>query len=498
MTPAPPKGIADRPMRLAARWMPWLLGLVLVSAVFSRAYIVHRHVHNIGFSEQNVIDGVIRLLDGRHLYGDPEQPPFDIMQYGPVHYYACMVIGRVLGIGKEDPQSVFMLSRAVSLLANLGALWLLWGIGKYLRFSTWSRMLLMGLMFTWMHEPFFSRPDSLYQFFCTALVALSLRALDARDLNWSRAAAMGAVSAFAVFTKQSGAGFTAALIAGFVVAGLWRVAFRFGAMALLCDLICLGLVSWRDGLHEFYANIVLGNVNGFGWPWFAFDPREPYIGMGLWVTPVALFAAWKIKASSHDRGAFLLTAMLLSYAWAFATASKVGSNMNYFMEHWLLCSVTCLLLVEGAGAAWTRTRAILAFALSAVVVLRGAWFTKVFVFSGYPPSERAQYMDDMEAVRTLRAHGLTRTEAVFVVGQSSFIDQALGEQAWMKHKDIIHQSREKLPLDHSAVFDNERNKALRYVLTADTTAPLGHDDAVFTGWCHTFNAGRYAVFERCR
>jgi hypothetical protein len=476
--------------------MPWILVIALFAAVSSRAWIIPKYVHNIGFSEQNVIDGILRLLDGRHLYGDPEQPPYDIMQYGPVHYYACAAIGHVLGLGEEEPQAAYILSRAVCLAANLGALWLLWGIGRHLRFSAWSRVLLMGLMFTWMHEPFFSRPDSVYQFFCTAIVALSLRTLDQGTVNWTQAMWAGLLSALAVFSKQSGAGFAAAMLLGFVIAGYWRVALRIGVMVLLFNVLFLGVVSGLDGLHNFYANVVLGNVNGFNWPWFALIPSEPYMGMAMWITPAALLAAWYLRRVKKDRATFLIVSMLVSYVWAFATASKVGSNLNYFMEHWLLCAITCLLFVENSTIQAPRIQVGLILALSAIVLLRGAWFTKVFMFSGYPPDERAQYLDDLQAVKDLRQHGLSDTDAVFVVRQYSFIDQALGEQAWLKHKDILHQSREKLPLDHSLVFDNNRNQQLRYVLTTDTTDVLGQDEEVFVDWCHTFNAGRYAVYER--
>lgn len=479
-------------------WMPWVLSALLLCAIGSRLHIVPQHVRNIGFSEPNVIDGIIRVMDGLPLYGDPEQPPYDIIQYAPIHYGICAPICALFHLTKDDPQGIFMVSRSVCLVANLLEMLVLWGFARYLRLNVWSRILLLGLMFTWLHEPYFSRSDSLYQLFCACLFCEAFKGVDSASLSWRRAMLCGMWSALALFSKQSGVGPVAGVALGILIACSWRSAIRFGICALVANLLFLGLVEVTDGVDQFYKNVVLGNVNGFKFPWFAFDVSELYIGMGKWITPAALLAAWSLRGTMKGRAWFLLSAMVITYAWAFLTAFKVGSNMNYFMEHWLLCAITCLLFVQRGLELGKGPAPVLLLALTAVFGLRAMWFTKVFGFSDYPPDETAEYYDDLEAVKDLREHGLRPNDGVFVVGTWSFTEQMLGTQAWLKHEDILNQSREKLPLDHSMMFDNDRNGALRYVLRADSTKPLGQGAELFIGWEPTFKAGRYTVYERER
>ena len=488
----------ERLARSAYRAMPWLLGFAMAAAVFSRAYIIPRHVHNIGFSEMNVVDGVIRLMDGYPLYGDPEKPPFDIIQYSPIHYYITWACVEMLGLEHDRPNSIYMVNRVVSLLANLITLLVLWRLGAHLRLELWLRLLLMGLMFTWMHEPFFSRPDSIYQLCCAVFFGAALRTLGQGRLSWAGAMRLGVWSALVLFCKQSGVGPVLAVGCGLLLTADRHTTFRYATGVLLFNVLFLAALCLHDGWHNVYSNLVLGNVNGFGWPWFAFDPREPYIGMGLWITPAALFIGWRYRKLFSTESVFLLVAAIVMYAWAFITAFKVGSNMNYFMEHWLACSIICVLFISRSASTHSLFRDGLALALCAIVLLRATWFTKVFVFSGYPPDQIANYNDDLAAIDELRAHGLQATDAVFVVGEHSFIDQALGTRAWMKMKDIIRQSQSNLVLDHRILFDPERNGQLRFLLSADSTAFVRLEKEVFTGFHPSFRAGRYTAYERDR
>lgn len=485
----------ERLKPIARKWLPWLFAAAVLGTFIGRAVIIPRHVHNIGFGEHNVIDGIIRLLEGEALYGDPDRPPYDIIQYSPIIYYVCAGIAAPLGLGKEDPQTLFILCRIVCLVANLLMCVLIWRLGAHLRFAPWARWMLIGLIFTWMHEPYFSRPDSLYQLFCVMLLGSGLKAFDRDELSWQHAWKLGLFSMLVLFSKQSGVGPVAAVGAGFLFAGRWSSVLRFGIAAAVCNVAALAAISAFDGFHNVYANLVLGNVNGYTFPFWAWIPDEPYMGMGYWITPVAFLVAWRMRHDPPARPPFLWVAMLITYLWAFATAGKVGSNVNYFMEHWLLCGVVCLLFVQRAGAS-PMLRFGLVAGLSAVFLLRAAWFTKVFAFSDYPEDERVNYMDDLAAASALREHGLRPGDGVFIVGQRSYLDQALGTQAWLKHKDIFRQSGASLPFDHSAAFDNTRNAALRFVLTADTSAAPGMGDEVFTGWAPSFRAGRYTVYER--
>lgn len=479
-----------------SRSAPWLIALALASVLVARMGLIPRHVHDIGFSEMNVVDGVARILQGLPLYGDPEQPPYDIMQYAPLHYLVCAGAAKLLGIDAHNAQALYMVSRWAALLANMAMCILLWRTASRLGLSSWGRWLLPGLMFTWMHEPYFSRPDSIYLLCCTGLIGTALHLSASEGLGWRGAWRLGTWSALTLFSKQSGVGVVAAVGVAFLLNDGWRAAWRYGLAAFTVNAAALAALVTADGWHNVYANLVLGNVNGWAFPWFIIDPREPYNGMGLWITPVAILLAHRLRRTHRRMAIFLLASMVVTYLWAFAIVGKQGANMNYFMEHWQLCALACLVFIDRAGH--VRVRPVLAFALTAMVLVRAAWFTWVFALSGYPPDDAAKYRDDVQALRTLEAHGMAPGDALFVVDRHSFVDQLAGSRSWLKQKDIIRLSGAALLLDHSAMFDNTRNGALRYVLTTDSTAVLGHKYRAFDGWVRTFAAGRYHVYERAR
>lgn len=484
---------------LLRTWLPALLCIVLLATAATRVSLIPRHVHNIGFSEPNIVDGVQRILSGTPLYGDPEAPPYDIMQYAPLHYYACAVLCVLTGTHADDVQAIYIASRTVSLLTNLLTLWLLWRLGRRLALPAWSRLLWITVLFTAMHEPYFSRPDGLYLFCCIGLFTTTIRALEepATERRMMLYAALW--STVAIFTKQSAVGPLGATGLALLLQRRWAATGWFVLFTGMACLGALGVVVLANGWHNSYANIVLGNVNGFSMPWFLIVPPEVFSGLAFWITPVALMlGVINVRTKGRPVDKYLLTGSIVTWVWAFITGMKNGSNVNYLTEHYILSIPIILLWVRDAGDQLRTTQLVLITGLVVVLMARCASIVKTFAFSPYVPDDVAGYYGDIEAAEIIRAHGLAPGDGVFVMGQSSYLEQIFQQQAWLKQTDIIGLSKEALPLDYSAVFDAQRNDRLRYVISADPNEPLGYREHPLTGFVPSFEAGKYTVYVRAR
>lgn len=471
--------------------LPRLLLLGLAAAVLVlltiRLDLLRQYRTDIAGAEFNVVYGVQKLMLGQPLYQDPELPPFDIMQYTPLYYWTCAGMGKLIGVDPQEPHSVFLLSRWLSLLFNLATVLLVFfTLARMVRwpYAAWAAL----LSFTAFSQHFFSRSDSLYALLFMGAVHCIVRWSDEgalrRDL-WLSLSATLAVLAF--MAKQ-----TAVLVLMLIPLHLmllrdWRSLLRFSVVAAMIAALSLGAITLTTPLSIFYKNTVQGLMNGTSIRFLRMmvEPHlyRHYIGWHI----ASLVLVLPLFRLGDSRSRFFAIALPLSLAFSFTTALKSGSDFNYFFENLVLAFMAIALHLGGdtQHADPNSRRSGIMRWLGIAVMAYGLYFavhrTRMFrdwaMHHSNPEVLMLSYQADMKVRDILRDElGLRAEEGVFITYRGHLEHLFVG-QGMLTQKDIIEWSVTP-PFDYSAFDRAMRDGSIRFVIShepAGTITVMGRE-----------------------
>ena len=273
------------------------------------------------------------LAAGEGLYYDLDQYPFTVNPYGPIFYH---LLAGLFSLGVP----VLLADRLISLAALAGTVYLAFETTRLLtgdRYADWTAALLTGVtanLLSWANT---SETDSLALFFSVAAFYLYLRydRAPARPLIVGSALAI----ALAISVKQS---FVAAG-AAIAVLMLWnhrKAGIKFvGALGVCGVGVAIGLNAFTDG--GYFDHAIRTNLNPFSL--VKFGQQANYF---LLVSGCLLMLALAAPIVTRRLTQFHVYLALAFIVFA-ATASKVGSDLNYQIETVVLLCI---------AAAWSLHR----------------------------------------------------------------------------------------------------------------------------------------------
>lgn len=463
--------------------MPVLLVLagVLIWCLGLRAEMLLQYRTELGGVEHNVIHGIQKVMLGQTLYEDPEQPPFDVIQYTPAYYLVCAGVGHILGLNGDDARGIYVLSRSVALLFNLSMALFVYRACRVAKGAPWSAFLAAGVSFACCWEHFFTRMDAMAGATSAASVFYFLRWCAGREQRWLVTAAVLAV--LGAFTKQSGVVLVLAIVLHLLLQkdlrSLRTASTAMGIAGLMCLLVLLQLGS----LPAFYQNTVLGLRNGVSLMMYGelFRPATYKYFIG-WHALAALIA---IKAYRSDDASFRYIALCipLSLAFALITGLKYGSRLNYLHESLMLTFIgTSLLLPRLQCPVWRNG---IAWFFAGYGILFAAFRTnsaKAWYLVGEPDATQERILRADEAVRDVLVNelGLTPRDKVFITYRE-YLEHFLVGQSMLTQKDIVQYSKDRL-FDYAAFHRAMNDGSIRFVITDDANGPPSYLDSTYTGW----------------
>ncbi|MCB0766667.1 MAG: glycosyltransferase family 39 protein [Flavobacteriales bacterium] len=454
---------------------------ILVWIFSLRCELLVQYRTELGGVEHNVIHGIQKVMLGQDLYEDPEQPPFDVIQYTPGYYLLCAAIGKLMGMNGDEARSIFLLSRTISLV-----LWLIAGVIVYRACrvggaAVWSGFMATGITLCSAWEQSFSRMDALAMALTAATVLSFMRWF--RDQRRSALIITGILGVTAILTKQSGVVIAAAPGLYLLFTAQWK-ALRTIVLAQLITL-CIGLGgTFLLGTSEaFYQNVVLGLRNGFSWMmWddlFAPATYKYFIGWHL-LAGFVVIRGWR---SDHAPSRFLAVAIPLSLGFALVSGLKYGSRLNYMHESLMLTFIgIAVLLPQLVKTNWKN-------AISWAFALHGCLFAAFRTNSvaawyrvGEPDAMHEEQLRKDQAVHDLLVNelGLKPGDKVFITYRE-YLEHLLVGQSLLTQKDIVQYSRERL-FDYTAFHRAMTDGTVRFVITDQASGAVTYLDSTYAGW----------------
>ncbi len=460
----------------------FLAGLViaLVGTLYFRVRFVDNYTLNTGGYDQNIVYGTVRIMNGTPLYTDPEQPPFPIIQYGPLHMRLMATIATAVGVHPDDVQGVYIAMRIAVLVLNLLALGVLYLLCSRLGCSRNTSMGVAIFFFASMAVFYYMRPDSLYILFFLLHVYTMVPVVRAPHgtAGWRRMIMPVLFGVAAVLTKQTG-------VLIFLLAGTWFVQQRrwkelgtFIAIAVATGGVGLGVLAMEGGIANAYRNIVLGVMNDVGLKWIMSMIASKYFLIGVPVSALGLWAAipW-LRQGSSPVNAYIALGAVVSLLWATLTGLKAGMNINYFTEHYTFAVIAMAMACEHGlnDQVSTGLRRVFMILVPALALLRTAMQFSAFEITHYHADRPGTYRAEQEVVRELELHG-SRPDEYIALWHRGYMELFLPERTLLDQKDILYKSERDLQLDFGEFHRMADDGRLKYVV-----APVHVEEIMIVG-----------------
>lgn len=469
--------------------------MALLVTLFLRVRYIPYVCLNTGGYDQNVIYGIVRVLDGEPLYSDPEAPPFAIIQYAPLHTELMALGCRSIGLQANKVQAVYVVTRIVSLLFTLLTCLVLYRLCRRLSLSRITAFGIMAFFLAGLPAFCYMRPDATYMFwfFLHLLAFLPVVRAPRGTASWGMLLWPALLAAIAVYTKQTGL-ITLVITGGFLLfQRRWSELVRYALLSALFGISGLYLLHIEGGLEMAYKNIVLGTANGIQPSWMldVLSSKYALVGMGWMVLGVIAARKLMVRNASSE-SVFIGIAAPIALGWGLLTGLKQGMNVNYFTENYVLSAIAVAWWVERAAPApdpWIR-RIFLGY-LPFVALFKTAMYFSAFEVTHYFRNDPQRYADERSIVDELEARG---AGYVFLTDRG-FTELFLPYTSLLSQKDIKVPDTDPPRLDRSELFRMAEDGRLRYLMTPVSVTTPSYEGIAFQRHKPIFERGRWRVWE---
>lgn len=427
--------------------------------------------------EDNVVYSIERLRAGGPLYSDPSSAPFAITQYSPGYYYLTAGLASALGVPVDDALGNVRAGRWLSFACLLGQSAVVALLLRRHAQAAWP-MVIVGAIWTLAVQTpssIAARPDSLEVLLIMMSLALGLesfrRADDGRPSLWLAGALLA--GADAALVKQSGAVAGLILLPPALVFLGPRRTLLAGCLAAVPAAALAALLLAFSG-PAIKANLIDGVNNGVSIPAALHQTYVPYFermaALVAGAVGLSLYRPWKGR---DPREALLSWGAAATFAFATATALKVGSSPNYYLAFNLIAA---LLVVRGvsAGLSAEGDRRPRAQSLGQLILLAYAalWVpSQSYALLNKHSRPERTYATSQEVTERVRQLLAGESRDVKFFSQDSRLDTQLPAHAVVPQKLLASFQFNRRVVDYSAFAAAVRDGTVRYCITYNPGSP---------------------------
>ncbi len=339
---------------------------VLFAAVFTMAALIFilrmilatSYLPETGGVSINVLYGILRILHGNYLYTDPEQPPFPIIQYMPLHFYIIKNLAVAAGI-QENVHGVMVMNRMFCLAIDCISVGILQrSLMKNFSFNFYFSAILSLIYFVCIPGIIFGRGDNLYLLFFI-ITATTLMKSYSPGNNASvhpryLPHIVGMTSSLAVCTKQTGVFLVVLCCIYFLFRkDLLKNLIIYSLVFITCSGIIFLITQPYQSLWEFKLNVVDGVKNGINANWFMeVFLKNFFLKFSYLLAAGLVIAVLLLRSGKEWHYRFAGVAILWYFLAALLSSFKAGSGPNYYLEFIVLSIFGLALLIHGKNIAY--------------------------------------------------------------------------------------------------------------------------------------------------
>ncbi len=333
-----------------------ILGTASFAVICLRIIFINSYLPETGGVSINVVFGIEQLLQTGRLYINPEEPPFSIIQYMPLHYHIVASLAKILNL-QNSVHHVLMLNRTICLVFDIcTTLILMKCISNNLKTIGTRITLAAGLLFFLLIPSIiFGRIDNLYLLLWIISIfniLIIIKKESSKTTSYfSNIIFVGISSSLALLTKQT-AVFLAFYIFCFLLFTLKnkKATITYFFSATIPFLILIFYWS-QPSTIDFKLNVVDGLKNGINLNWFFEVFVKNYFMKNTIIICTGIFSCILLLRNQITKlHSFIGFGILFYFLIALIFSLKGGSGPNYYLEFNILSIIgICILLNDNAN-----------------------------------------------------------------------------------------------------------------------------------------------------
>lgn len=385
--------------------------------LFYRLLICINYNPEIVTGEANNIWNALQVAEGKALYSDPEDMPFEIFQYTPLSQLPLIAVSKVLNPDSDNyTYYVMLFGRVFNLFLNLLTfyfvyllLFTIFNVSKTL--SLTAAVCGFGLL---THLSFAIRPDSMSLLFIVFSVYLFSKAYFQNKFFYF--IFCGLSFAISFFSKQDSFLILSALGLYLIIDKSWKNFFVLSLSFSISFLLLLFLFHISFG-NYFFLSIFGGLSVGhsIAQAHYVFERFLTFYGVLFYISIVFGYLIMR-KVVPKKEGVFFLVLSIFSFVIAVATSFKIGSGVSYFVPFvvFTILLITYVLnyLIEGEN----KTTVESAIVYAAIILVSVFVFQQIYNYTSpfmkYAESKTKQN-DVIENFRDFRQEAATKKYIIF-------------------------------------------------------------------------------------
>ena len=314
----------------------FILSLFILGFIFlERIELISSYNADLGGTEPNIIYGIQRLMDDQTLYSDPNQPPYAIITYSPLYFHICATIGNAFDLDQNEPIEIYRLSRAISLLFNLGLTVFVFLIAYRIFNLSWMVSVISAIMsFLYLRITEFSRVDSLYHLILIGCIYLLLEysICNNKKRGLQLLGVASALGMLSLFAKQSGLILIVLMVFFLIYTRDDLKNILFSLLTMLGSFLLFLLLFSQGSFYDLFQNTYNGVDNGVSiGDWFyrrilLFYARE----INFFTAFVLALASFLLIDFKDKKNILLGLGIWATFSFGLLTTFKWGSMPSYF------------------------------------------------------------------------------------------------------------------------------------------------------------------------
>lgn len=311
-----------------------LLLLFASGIIIYRLLICINYTPEISVGETNNIWNALNVANGRSLYCNPEDTPFEIFQYTPLSQIPVVLFAKMFDNNSPDYwYHVLVVGRISSLIFNLLTFYLIFLLlYRNLKIDkTISLAAAIGGFGLLTHLSFAVRPDALS--LCLIILSVYFFSIAYFHEKMRYLVYSGVLFAVSFFAKQDSFLILSALGLCLLIQKQWKNILILAFTFLSSFAILLVVFHFIFGKY-FFLSIIGGLAQGYSLSQ-VFDVFERFLHFySVWFY-LGIFCSYIIikQIPLNKTGVFVLTLSLVSFFIALSTSFKFGSWINYYTQY---------------------------------------------------------------------------------------------------------------------------------------------------------------------
>ena len=304
--------------------------LIAILVIAYRLLLCFSYKLELSVGEANNIWNALSVANGKIMYSNPENTPFEILQYTPYSQLPIILISSFLNKDYTNYYYVIVFGRVLSLIYNILTFVFLYKLmNSSLKIDTliakWTSFLGFSIL---THLSFSIRPDALGLLF--TILSLHLYTKAYFKSNYKYLVISSVLFSFCFYIKQDS--FLIIFILGLIL--LIRKQFKSFLIFTLSFCLVFSMISVINRIifGEFFFYSILGGVNNGISISRAIDVFERYITFYGFLFFIGLFCSFYITKINQwlEYRLYLVSLFAFSILLAFLSSLKNGSWINYY------------------------------------------------------------------------------------------------------------------------------------------------------------------------